>query len=340
MATLGGTVLNWKDLKDRMDPNGMPARIANVLDEAKPILNDIPWMESNQPLGHQSTIQVGLPTVGFKRINYGSVSSKGTVANIQDTMSMIEGFATTDIKALELYGNSNATRMGESRSFAESMAQLAVDTIWYGDVTDSIDEFNGFKVRYDTLSGNVQNSVLDAGASGDDIASVWLIGWGADKVYGLYPKNCMAGLRHKDWGEQLIQQDTDLGGRKLPAFVDQWTWDLGLCVKDWRYVVRIANIDLSDLAGYTGTQASNAYTTNLVFLMKTALRRIPNLASCRPIFYMPRSVAEGLDVQYLARTVENVWATKDVEGKLVDTFYNIPVRIEDALLNTEDEVTT
>jgi hypothetical protein len=72
-------------------------------------------------------------------------------------------------------------------------------------------------------------------------------------------------------------------------------------VKDWRYVVRIANIDVSDWVGVTGSQATTA-STNLIKLMMRAIARIPNFQMGRAAFYANRSIQEGLMIQALEKS--------------------------------------
>ena len=45
-----------------------------------------------------------------------------------------------------------------------------------------------------------------------------------------------------------------------------------VCVKDWRYVVRICNIDISDLIGVTGTQSTTAATALTKLIGKSVLQ--------------------------------------------------------------------
>jgi hypothetical protein len=338
MATLGANTYSFMDMQKRMDPDGMPAQVAEVLSESMPILEDIPWMSSNMPQGHRSAIRTGLPTVYSRRINQGVLSSKSTVNQIEDSLSLLEAHATIDTKLLDIWGNAAATRFSESKAFIEAMGQEATRLLFYGDPTADPAEFQGFMPRYDDITLNTGDNIFDAGGTSADLASIWLIGWGADKVFGVYPKNTQAGLQHKDLGVNLIQQDDDLGGRKLEAFVDIFKWDLGLVVKDWRYAVRIASIepDLVFDPSQSG-QGLTDYTTNIMFLMERAIEHIPNLNACRPVFYMPRFIKEGLAVQALARTTPNVFKVDDVDGKKVTSYQGIPIKIVDALTNTESE---
>jgi hypothetical protein len=106
--------------------------------------------------------------------------------------------------------------------------------------------------------------------------------------------------------------------------------DSGLTIRDWRYFVRVANIDVSEL-----NTAAN--TKNLITWMIQASERIPVLGKGRACFYLNRNLREKLRLGILEKISSNLtWET--VEGKRVMTFDDIPVRRTDALLNTETRV--
>lgn len=89
-----------------------------------------------------------------------------------------------------------------------------------------------------------------AGGSGSDNASMYLVVWGEQTVFCPFPQGSSAGLKSRDLGEESVQ---DASGNWYQAARSLFQWDAGLVVKDWRYVVRIANIDVSDWVGVTGT---------------------------------------------------------------------------------------
>ena len=72
----------------------------------------------------------------------------------------------------------------------------------------------------------------------------------------------------------------DDNGNRFRAYMSHWKWDNGICLKDWRYVVRIANVDVSDLRAQTGTQASTAATA-IIKLMTRATARLPRLSGVK-----------------------------------------------------------
>ncbi len=133
-------------------------------------------------------------------------------------------------------------------------------------------------------------------------------------------------MQHQDLGEQTL---TDANGGKYQGYRTHYKWDNGLALRDWRYVVRIANIDVSDLSG--GSAA------NIVKLMVAALHRIPNRGMGKPVFYMNRTIAQALDLQSLDKA-SLALSVKETEGEFWTTFRGIPIRETDAILETESRV--
>jgi hypothetical protein len=162
--------------------------------------------------------------------------------------------------------------------------------------------------------------------------------WGDNTVYCPFPKGSTAGLMHEDLGEQTVYD----GSNRLQAYATRYQWKNGLVVKDWRYVVRIANIDVSDLVGATGTQLSSAATA-LIKLMARAMYRIPNMSAGRAAFYMNRTVHSGLAIQAMDRA-QNVLAVNQGLSQFGTpyswlSFLGVPCRRVDALINAEARLT-
>ena len=109
-----------------------------------------------------------------------------------------------------------------------------------------------------------------------------------------------------------------------------YKWDNGLSLRDWRYVVRIANIDVSNLS-------DPATAANIAKLMVKALHRIPNRGMGRPVFYMNRTIGQALDLQSLEKTSLAI-SVKETEGEWWTSFRGVPIRETDALLETEARV--
>lgn len=327
MAVKGLTALTLADWGKRVDPNGKIDKIIELLGQTNPILMDMPFVEGNLPTGHCTTIRSGLPQATWRLLNYGVQPSKSTTVQITDTVGMLETYAEVDKSLADLNGNTAEFRLSEDRAFIEGMNQQMAQTLFYGDTSVNPQQFMGLSSRYSLKSaGNGQN-IIDAGGTGTDNTSIWLVVWGENTVHGIFPKGQKAGLQMEDKGQQTL---FDANGGRYEGYRTHYKWDNGLALRDWRYVVRIANIDVSDLS-------VTANAANIVKLMVAALHRIPNRGMGKPVFYMNRTIAQALDLQSLDKA-SLALSVKETEGEFWTTFRGIPIRETDALLETESRV--
>ena len=282
MATLSTGQLTLADYAKRLSPNGKIDPIAELLSQTNSILEDVVMVEANQPTSHVVTVRTGLPAVYWRQYNAGVPSSKSTTAQITEPCAMLEARSHIDSKLLNLNGNSAGFRLSEETPFIEAMGQEMTSKLFNGNVGVDLKTFSGLATRYSsTTAGNGGNVILGGGA-GSDNASVYLVVWGEQTVFCPFPKGSRAGLSSRDLGEESVP---DGSGGWYQAARSLFQWDAGLVVKDWRYVVRIPNIDVSDWIGVTGSQASTA-ATNLIKLMMRAIARIPNFSMGRAAFYL------------------------------------------------------
>ena len=331
MATLSSGQLTLADYSKRIGPDGKIDPIAELLSQQNLILEDVVYQEANQATSHVSSIRTGLPSVYWRQYNAGVPASKSTTAQITEPCAMMEARSHIDAKLLTLNNNSAAFRLSEETPFIEAMGQEMVGKIFNGNVGADMKTFSGLATRYSSTSaGNGGNVILGGGSSSDN-ASVYLVVWGEQTVFCPFPKGSRAGLQTRDLGEESVQ---DASGNWYQAARSLFQWDAGLVVKDWRYVVRIANIDVSDWVGVTGTQAATA-STNLIKLMMRAIARIPNFQMGRAAFYCNRSIQEGLMIQALEKS-SSALGIKDAStqfGQKISQleFMGIPVRGVDQL---------
>ena len=326
MATLGATKPTLVDWAKRLDPTGKTAKIDELLGQSNEILKDMQFVQGNLPTGHRSTIRTGLPTVYWRLLNQGVPSSKSTTAQVDEMCGSLEARAEVDIDLANLNGNTPEFRLSEATSFLEAMNQEMAQTMFYGNASSAPEEFTGLSIRYSSTSAtNGQNIVL-GGGSGSDNASVWLIGWGPEKITGIFPKGSAAGLQHEDLG---VGDALDASNNRYRAYMDRWVWKTGLVVKDWRYAVRIPNIDISNLV-------AKSSAADLIELMIKAVHRIPMLEACNPVFYMNRTCFQMLDIQKRDDVISGGGLRyENVDGVPTPTFRGIPVRKCDQLLETE-----
>lgn len=332
MATLASGQLTLVDIAKRTDSKGNALKIAELLSQQNDILEDVVWRPSNELTSHKEGIRTGLPDIYWRGYNQGTPNAKSQTAQVVEPLAMAEARSHIDAKLLELNGNSASWRMTEEAPFVEAMGQGVAGKMFNGNVAVDPKTFSGLATRYSSTSAGNGNNVLLAGGSGADNASVYLVGWGENSVFGIYPKGSQAGLMMKDLG---IDDVNDSDGNPYQAAKTLYQWDCGLCVKDWRYAGRIANIDMSDWLGVTGTQAWTS-ATHVLKLMVKLLARIPNKNNCRLAFYANRSVAEGLMIQAMDRSSASVLSIQDAVNQFGQevkqlTVLGVPVRIVDQL---------
>lgn len=339
-AALAATSLTLVDWAKRLDPSGKVAIIAELLSQTNEILMDARHVEGNLPTGHRVVIRTGLPTAYFRALNQGVPKSKATTVQVDEACAMIEARSEVDVDLALLNGNTPQFRLSEDTAFLEAMNQKFAYSLFYGNPALDPKDFLGFSTRYSlSTAGNGQNVMQAGGTGGGSVyTSVWLVCWGDKTVFCPFPKGSQAGLQHNDLGEQTV---LDADGNAFQAYATRYQWKTGLCVKDWRYAVRICNIDLEALAAQTGTQAATAETA-LIKLMARAIYRLPNQTAGTSAFYMNRTVHSLLSVTALDKSS----GLLDVQKGLTQfgtphswlSFLGIPLRISDAIINTEAEV--
>lgn len=338
MATLSSSNLTLADWAKRSDPDGRVPIVAELLSQSNEILDDCVFKEGNLPTGERVIIRTGLPSVYFRALNQGIPGSKSTTAQVDEACAILEARSEVDKDLAMLNGNTAQFRLSEDTAFLEAMNQTQAETMFYGNPGTDPKKFLGLAPRYGDLSADNAVNILDAGGTGSDNASVYLVVWGDQTVYCPFPKGSKAGLTHEDLGEQTVY---NADGTRLQAFATRYQWKNGLVVKDWRYVVRICNVDISDLIGVTGTQAATA-STALVKLMARALYRIPNMAMGRAAFYMNRTVHSGMSIAALDKS-QNVLSIQEGlkqfgTAQSYLSFLGVPLRRVDALINAEARV--
>lgn len=346
MATLGTTVLTYADWAKRVEDGYKIGTIIELLSQTNEILLDMLVLEGNLPTGHKTTVRTGLPTATWRLLNYGVPNSKSTTAPVVDTTGNLEAYALVDKDIADLNGNTAEFRASEAVAFLEGMNQQVATTLIYGNTAVNPERFMGFAPRYNTVTAATAATaanVIDMGGTGSTNTSVWIVTWGANTTHGIFPKGKTTGLQHRDMGEWPVQ---DAAGNTYQAYRDHFKWEIGLSVRDWRYNVRLANIDATLLSG--------ASAANLVNGLVRALYRLPTASPQmsavqtsdapsiqgqmgRTAIYCNRTVRTYLDLQAMNKT--NVLLTMEqFQGRVVTMFRGVPVRTVDAILNTEARI--
>ena len=335
MAAIGGNALTLLDLAKQANDNLAVQEVVEVLAPTNEILDDMLWVQANLPTGHRTTQRTSLPTPSWGRINKGIPFSKSTTKQVTDPIGELTCRSTVDLRLLEIAQtpeDARKMRYNEDMASIQSAGSTVASNVIYGDPDDNEDGFLGLTSRYAIPSTNKRVSgynMVDGGGSGSDNTSIWLMFWGPKTVHGIYGRNQAAGIRFEN-NEKVRVEDSD--GNPYYAAETIMRWSCGLTVADWRAVVRICNIDVSDLA--------TASPADLIELMIKALHRVPKQVRAmglRPAFYMNSTVMQYLDIQKIDKALGLSYS--DAFGDKVMTFRGIPLREVDELLNDEAAVT-
>lgn len=328
--------MNLADLTKYMDPNGGVTPVVELLAQrgTKELLGYLGWQPGNLPTGHEWGVRTALPTAYTRAYNDGVELSKAGNARQTEGMAIIESWSEVDAAEIKLNGQSSAFLAQENLAFLQTMEQKFQQLFYAGNTSSDSTEFNGVKTRTSTLaSGNV----IDAGGdNASNNTSIFLMSLG-DDFFGIYPKGSMAGVDHKDLGEQIIEVSAT---KRMLARVTQFTWNCGLALRDWRRLVRIANIKVADLRARTTTQALTA-STNILYAMSDAIQMLPD-SNGTNVFGANRTVIAslakmGLDKSQNVLSVENGLTQFGRPFQQV-SFLGVPIVPMDRILNTEGKV--
>lgn len=342
---IGGELPNIATVTKRLDPDGNIADIAEILSEANPILQDMPMIEGNLPTGHRYDMRSDLPVAQLRMLNYGTRPTKSETIQMDDSTCMIEDWAEVDKDVANLNGNSAEFRLSEDIPHIEGIGQKAAGLLLYGDSGADPKSMLGIAPRYGSLtmtagipagkpiatvnSAHLPN-IISMGGTGANLTSIYFVVWGASTVFGIYPKGMVGGLVSEDLG--LVTLYDNDGGR-YRGYQSHYQWKMGLCVKDWRYIGRICNIDLSSLL--TTESAQQALYKAMIRLMHS----IPTAGRNKGVFYCGSAIAAALDLAATEKGNLAIGSYTDAFGKPQTAFRGRPIKECDQILETETVLT-
>jgi hypothetical protein len=318
-------VQTLKDITRLQNPDGSPARIAEILQDSNPILQDMAWQEGNLDTGHQFTQRTAQRHGTYTRYNEGVAIENTVEEQKRVDAARLETYSEVDKELAKLSGNVGAYRFAKAKGIMEGMSLTMGDTVFYGNSGTNPAEFTGFA---NLLNQTSDRNFVNGGGSGSDNTSVFAIDWGPDKCYGIYPKGSTAGLMHEDLGE-----DTKIKNSKYyQVYRDRFCWYNGIAVENPNATGRLANIDVSDLAGAGTSGYSGPDLINLLIELDNTFR-----AGYNPVFYMNRTFRTALEKIATAKNnVELRYA--EYAGRKIMMFRERPIVVCDSIVNTEATV--
>ena len=336
-ATTHPTLL---DYTKRQDPDKSIATIVESLAQTNEVLEDMVHLEGNLETGHRTTVRSGLPAPTWRKLYGGVQPTKSETIQVTDTIGMMEAYAEVDKQLADLNGNTAAFRMSEDMAHLEGMNQEFSRTLFYGDEGTDVEEFTGFRARFNDKNADVGTNILSganfggAAVDGNDNASLYLVVWGPNTCHGIYSKGSQMGLSKEDKGQVTIEDVTGDGtGGRMEAYRTHYKWCCGLSVRDWRYIVRV-QFAVGDLA----LDGSSRYDFDLVEAMSDACELVPSLSMGRASFYCNRKTKQYLRRIMVDKVKQSTLGMDQIGGKSQLVFDGIPIRKVDALLEDESAI--
>lgn len=336
MATANGNsnIYSLKDVVARKDPNGQLATVAEILQQSNTIMDDCPMQEGLLEVGDQVTVRTQLGSPEWKRFNEYASPSVAKVDNVTELTGHIEDWSQIDCDLVKRAADPAGFMMRESTPKIEAIGQEVATTMIYGNVQTDPKTFHGFMPRLSKLNDTYMSGdpvVLDAGGTTAGAqASILLVGWNENKIHGIYPKGTAGGVQFDNKGKVTSEVD----GKYLDVYRCKFSQDVGLAVRDYRYMVRIANIDVASLASIN-TSADTA--ANLYDKLLNALSYIPHPEQANLVIYAPRIVWSAMSRQAAATGNAPVNTSITQRGLVFDIF-GIPFKRQDAMVETESVI--
>lgn len=210
-----------------------------------PIYSHLYWMRSDQVRSFTFTQPTSVPSPTVKTYNQGYDTVYTDADPTKVPIMTAGGWVKIDEEVMRDIGTSafgNHLWMQEKsaiRGFTEQMVIDMFNSVW--GVTPN--KFNGMAQLRNALDSGVY--VIDAGGTGSDLCSMYLVDHSEGGVMALYPEDSMIGIQRTDFGKGIV---TDDNGKEFPGYRLLLKLNYGLALGDQKCLVRIANIDATDAA--------------------------------------------------------------------------------------------
>ena len=244
---------NMYDIAARLKLSGdSDAQLQGRMLELQAQTNDI-WrilhmQACNDGTGEKVAVRESLPTMAWRMINRGVKPTKTSSGTVRYTTGGIEDYSDVDERILKLYkdaGAKDAYRMTEIKGKQMAATNQMAQTIFYGDEKTNPAGFTGLSAHYNKIQGAKglwKEQIVDAGGTGENLTSIWFIASSSETVYGIYPTGSTGGYHYQDNGRVKVE-DGEHG--HFWAYEGQINWDMGIAIRDPRYVVRLCNVDVT-----------------------------------------------------------------------------------------------
>ena len=321
MSTVTINQLSLMEIAKRVH-NGKFEPIAETLAETNDIITDAAWMPANDLTSHVLTRQQLLPNGSYKKPRKGTVAEGGKTNQLREEVAELYGRSPVDEQELNKAPDKAQARHDEDMLFIEGLSQTSAYDIIYGNNGADPEKLMGFANRpeWDALA---DANVIGQGGTGSDLASLWILQWGARAITLRYPMNQKLGIQWEDLGRQPV---VDGDGNTYDAMVSRFIISFALAIMDIRNAQRIANIET---AGSSNTLDDD----NII----RSLNKMPQRGR-NAHMYVNRTIMSQLDI--IGKDQNNIYYEPSEFGGRPTMFYRaVPVGLHEQLLDTETAIT-
>jgi hypothetical protein len=330
MAQLGFDTRYHLSALSKLSKNGQIIRFGKVLTEKKPMMEDMPFVPSNEILSFSGVRETSIPTPQIIKVGDGWDASVVQWAAFSEVISMFKDRSVIPKDTLRIQPKKVTKRLTILDRHIEGFGQGVCNHIIHGSSVATPEKFDGFGVRYTTPDAtdptnptNGSLGVYDMAGTGSDTTSIWMIQWSPEKVFGTYPVNDPhKGIQVDDMGLVYVTAENS---KKRWDYITELAWDLGLVVEDQRAVKRIRNIESS----------LSAISTDLI--KKIIEARNDFMGEETVWMYVNSRIFTHLDWLTVDKT--NVkYSSENPYGKPMMMFRDMPIRKCPSILNDETAV--
>lgn len=290
--------------------------IAEVLAEYNDFIDDGVWQQANQTFSHKHVRRSSLPSGSYRKLNSGVAVEASVTEDIVEDIGMLETYSEIDKEIVMANADPAQYRWNEDKAFLEGLSQTFGDTFVYGSRAAAPEKINGLDVRYALLANG---NVWGAGGTGSALTSLWVVSWGLNQVFFVYPLSSKTvGIEFQDLGEVTLYD-----GNSLPfqGYRGHFVTRHGLVIRNDRCIQRVCNIMT------TGT--SNIFDPKILV---RALNHMPK--GGKKIIYVNETLKSQMDNNAMDKT--NAYYTiGEIYGREQTQFRGVPIHRIDQILDTE-----
>ena len=250
-----------------------------------------------------------------------SISSEGDF--LVEPVKMYEGDSQVDSRILDGADDPYKLRDSEDAMNLEGFLQGFTYDLFYVDNVAYPDALQSLSGRRGTLNANY---TFGAGGTGSDLTSLWTFEFGPAACYMVYNKGGTPGIKSKDMGLERVTVPTGTG--QMRAWVRHYEIWAGFVLRNNRAMIRYANIET---AGSSNIFSATDY-------IKNVQAQLPNLGK-NAVAFGNRTLVGQITADAYNKS-NAAYSLRDIEGFGPVTYIgNVPVRMLEALINTETAIT-